>query len=118
MANASIELSWVTPVGQHDSLFAHAIRQETLAISGTTATMATAVAAADLANTSVGEVVARICTDDTGCYFARGVTPDPTATAQVVANSGALTTSARRWIPAGGEFVTKLAIGEKIAVHS
>lgn len=118
MANASIELSWVTPVGQHDSLFAHAIRQETLAISGTTATMASAVASTDLSKSSAGEVIARICTDDTGCYFARGVTPDPTATAQVIGADGSLTTSARRWIPIGGEFVTKLAIGEKIAVHS
>jgi hypothetical protein len=118
MANASIELSWVTNAGQHDSLFSQCTRQETLAISGTTATMTTAAAASDLAASGVGEVVARICTDDTGCYFARGVTPDPTATAQVNAASGALTTSARRWIPAGGEFVTKLAIGEKIAVHS
>lgn len=110
MANASIEISGVSPVGSiGEQLVGSCVRQETLAISGSTATIATAVTTAEA---NGAQTIARIVTDDTGCYMARGTTPDPTATAQTSA------TTARRWIPAGGELVVPISVGEKIAVHS
>lgn len=112
MAIASVEISWVKSVASCDvQVHAKCVRQETLAISGSTATLATAVTAAELAE-SLGSGVARVASDDTGCYVAVGTTPDPTATTATAA------TSARRYLPAGGEITLPIAAGEKVAVHS
>lgn len=112
MAIASVEISWVKPVASVDvQVHAKCVRQEQLAISGSTATMASAVASADLAE-SLGAGVARVASDDTGCYVAVGTTPDPTLTAATAVSS------ARRYLPAGGEITLPIAVGEKVAVHS
>jgi hypothetical protein len=116
MANASVELSGTRAVsdlvgGRADQIFGACLRQQTLAISGSTTTLTTAVTAAEITAAN-GDLVARVVTDDTGCYVAKGTTPDPTAASATGA------TTARRWIPAGGEFVMRLVEGDKVAVHS
>jgi hypothetical protein len=85
------------------------LQQEALTISSSTATIATAVSAAI---NSAGGCVARIQTDDTACYVAVGITPDPTLTAASAASS------ARRMIPAGGIVEVEIGIGEKVAVKA
>lgn len=109
-ALASVELGGTArPDGSGSSINGECLRQETLAISGSTATLATAVTPAEA---NAGVVVARIQTDDAACYVAIGETPDPTATTKSKA------TRARRLIPAGGSIELPIVVGEKVAVKS
>jgi hypothetical protein len=85
------------------------LQQESLAISASVATLATAVSAA---LDQAGACVARVTTDDTACYAAVGVTPDPTATTATAASS------ARRLVPAAGSIEMVIGIGEKVAVKA
>lgn len=112
MANASVEISWIEFAGSVNApIFGKCVRQETLAISGTTATQSVAVSSSEI-GPSFGQAIVRVCTDDTACYVAAGTTPDPTATS-ATANS-----TARRYVPAGGETVLHLSVGEKVAVKA
>lgn len=110
MATASVE------IGTHDqknqggsSINGRCLYQEALTVSSSTATMSSAVTAAQVA---LGGVIARISTD-TACYIAIGTTPDPTATAV----SGAVT-SARRLIQAGASLEQPVNVGDKVAVKA
>lgn len=107
MANASIEYGKIASAGSiNQQVHADCVKQETLAISGTTATGAVVVAAVDAIN------LVRIATDDTGCFVAVGSTPDPTAQTQTGA------TTAKRYVPAGGVLEMPILAGQKVAVHS
>lgn len=112
MAKASVEIGGVSLNGAGSaggsSINGRAVYQEDLAISGTTATMVSAVTAAQI---SSGANIARIATD-TDCYFAIGTVPDPTAA------SSSAATSARRFLSAGSYLEQVIAAGEKVAVHT
>jgi hypothetical protein len=112
MANASIEISGISLNGAGgaggSSIEGRCVYQETLAISGTTATQVTAVTAAQI---SAGASIGRIATD-TDCFFAIGTTPDPTATT----STGA--TTAKRFLSAGSYFEQTVVAGDKFAVHT
>lgn len=105
MAIASVEIGRAYQ-GQMSSINGDAIVQEELAVaSGTTNTIATAVASIEPG------LVARIATDSTGCYVAVGTTPDPTATAK------SSTTTARRFLPAAASIELPIGTGMKVAVR-
>lgn len=111
MASLSVELGWVYVV-KGEPIFGPCVRQETLAISGSTATLATAVTAAEAAQEGGGsDFIVRLATD-TDCYIAIGTTPDPTATAQTSA------TNARRFLSAGSYLPLSITVGQKVAVHT
>lgn len=109
MATASIEIGSVDLRSQGgSSINGRCQYQESLAISGSTATMTNAVTAAQAA---AGALVARVVVD-LDCYFAVGTTPDPTVTAMTAV------TSARRLVPAGSWLEAMIGVGEKIAVQA
>lgn len=84
-------------------------RSEALAISGSAATLATAVTAHEVA---AGVCVARVQTDDTACYVAVGSTPNPDATTRTSASS------ARRLLPIGAAIELSVVAGDKVAVKA
>lgn len=111
MAIASVEIGWVDRAGSVDApIYGDCIRQETLTISGTTATLASAVTASEL-SASLGAALCRIAAD-TACYVAIGKVPDPTATTST-SNS-----TARRYLAAGSELSLGIAVGKKVAVKA
>jgi hypothetical protein len=87
------------------SIHGRCVFYEALTISGTAAN-GTAATAIQVGNANL---VARISTD-TACYIATGKTADPTATV-----AGA-ETSAKRFLPAGGEIPLELQAGERVSV--
>lgn len=107
MATASVEIGPISDRG-NNSFHGRCVRQESLTISGSTATLATAVTADEAGG---GAVLSRLSVD-TDCYFALGTTPDPTATAATAA------TTARRLLCAGCWIDVLLAVGEKMAVKA
>lgn len=105
MTIASIEIGRASQ-GQASSINGICVQQEQLTVaSATTNTMSNAVTSLEPG------LVARIATDDTGCYVAIGTTPDPTATA----NTSATTT--RRFLPAAASIELPIAAGMKVAVR-
>lgn len=107
MATASVELGDINS-SKDNSFHGRCARQESLTISGSTATLATAVTQAEV---TAGNKLCRVATD-TACYWAIGSTPDPTATTATSA------TTARRLLPAGGSIEFILSQGEKVAVRA
>ena len=104
MAIASIEIGRASQM-QASSINGRCIVQEQLAVAtGVTNTTAA------LSSSEPG-LVARIATDDTGCYVAIGTTPDPTATADTAA------TTARRFLPAAASIELPFGGGLKVAVR-
>jgi hypothetical protein len=112
MARVSVEIGGVSLNGAGSaggsSINGRCVYQEELAPSGTTATMVSAVTAAQV---SAGANIARIATD-TDVYFAVGTSPDPTLTTSTGASS------ARRLLSAGSSMEQVIAAGEKVAVHT
>jgi hypothetical protein len=110
VAIASVEISGVDFAGTiNGPIYGKCTRQESLTISGTTATMSTAISDSD--NPAYyGTIVARLCAD-ANCYYAIGSSPDPTRT---TSNSSS---SARRFLPAG-EISLTMSLGQKLAVVS
>lgn len=107
MPIASIEIGPIAEL-KSEPFYGRCVRQESLTISGTTATLGNAITAAEV---KADGVLARISTDSS-CYFAVGSGPDPTA----VASSAA--TGARRFLPANTWIDVVLLIGEKVAVKA
>lgn len=106
MAAANVELAAISYKGAPGfSLHGPCIRSESLAVSGSTATLTTAVDGLE------GIEVFRLISD-TAIYFARGTAPDPTLTAK------SQVSSARRYLPAGVVFDGQIMAGEKVAVRA
>lgn len=109
MAIASVEIGTVVRGEGGSSIHGLCLAQESLTVSGTTATLAAAVTQAQV---DAGAKVFRVSTDDAACYVAVGSTPDPTAVSRTAA------TSARRLIPAGGTIEMPAQAGDKVAVRA
>lgn len=110
MAIASVELGGVGFADRNSSsINGRCLRQESLTISGSTATLATAVSAGEVAT---GVQVARVAANDTACFVAIGTTPDPTATTNSAASS------AGRLLAIGASIELPIAAGEKVAVKA
>lgn len=109
MAIASVELG---KVAFHDrpsgAINGPCIRSEELTVSGSTATLATAITTSEI---MLGVIVARVATD-TACYVAVGPTPDPDATVRTDL------TTAGRLIPANGWIELPVSGGDKVAVKA
>lgn len=105
MATASIEL------GSSDferKLHGKCLRQEALAISSSTATLASAVTVTEKA---AGVDIVRVSAD-TACYVAVGPVPDPTLVAATAKST------ARRWVNAGMTVDLLIAVGDFVAVKA
>lgn len=87
------------------SIHGRCVFYEALTISGTAAN-GTAATAIQVGNANL---VARISTD-TACFIAIGSAADPAATAATG------TTSAKRFLPAGGEIPLELKAGDRVSV--
>lgn len=113
MATASIEFSAVALANYGgSSIYGRSVRQESLAVSGSTATSAACTAPQLAAAGGPGTAfLARVATD-IDCWVASGTTPDPTLQDATAASS------ARRYLPAGQEMAVMLAVGDKVAVKA
>lgn len=109
MATASVE---IRSIARNDrasgAVYGPCIRQESLTVSSSTATLASSVTAAEV---RAGAEIFRLVTD-TACYFAKGTTPNPDATAPT-----SLTT-ARGLLAAGMDIPITLGEGDKLAVKA
>lgn len=105
MAIASIEIGRAYE-GQRSSINGPCRLQEQLTVTSGVTTTTSAFSSIEPG------LVARISTDDTGCYVAIGTTPDPTLTTE---SSGVST--ARRWLPAAASIELPIGNGQKVAVR-
>ena len=111
MATASVEISATREIRHFAAqIYGPCVRQESLDIGSETETLTDAVTQEEI-NAADGLLVARVVGDE-GCWVAVGSAPDPEAT------EATSETTARRWLPAGVEFVAKLNAGDKVAVHA
>lgn len=109
MAIASVEIRSIARNDKSSgAIYGPVLRQESLTISGSTATLATGVSAAEIKN---GAEIFRLAAD-TDCYYAKGITPDPTATTPTPL------TTARALLSGGNEIPLMLGVGDKVAVKS
>src|SRR5262245_49657480 len=95
-----------------------ASQEQVSSINGDCVAQAELTVASGVTNTtaafssSLPGLIARIATDDTGCYVAIGTAPDPTA---LTGNTP--TTTARRFLPAAASIEIPIRNGMKVAVR-
>jgi hypothetical protein len=110
MGIASVELGGVAFADRNSSsINGRCIRQESLTISGSTATLASAVSVAEV---KAGVSVARVSANDVACMVATGTTPNPVATSATAA------TTAGRLLAIGASIELPIAVDEFVAVKA
>lgn len=113
MATASVEFSAVALANYGgSSIYGKCVRQESLTISGSTATSAACTSGQLTASGGPGVAFIARVAPDTDCWVASGTAPDPDA------QDATATTSARRLLAAGNELSIPLSVNDKVAVKA